>query len=182
MSQTPTFLQIDLQSIFEESRNLGQKIDFEKIWINFSGRESEFLTGAVVYLTRSEYFDSSKFESKLIRIGYNIRSKTLTESSHKGKKTLYLTSQAINITIDCLEKMWTFDKWILMSNDADFSDLCAHLKQKNKKIEIWSFKDTLHPSLEYYADSIKFIDKALFYEKPHINVFGFNWDDKLRIK
>jgi hypothetical protein len=51
------------------------------------------------------------------------------------------------------------------------------LKQKGKKIEIWSFKECYNSLLEPYADKIHFIDDAFFYKKPRINVFGFHWGD-----
>ena len=71
-----TFLQIDLQNLFFEAKNKGQRIDFEKIWAYFNGRETEFLTNAYIYMIRGDDFDSSKFESKLLNWGYKIKIKT----------------------------------------------------------------------------------------------------------
>ena len=48
MESTATLLQVDLQNLFLTVTH-GQKLDFEKIWEHFNGRETEFLTGAIVY-------------------------------------------------------------------------------------------------------------------------------------
>ena len=74
-----TYLQIDLQNLFFEARNQGQKIDFDKVWHFFSDRETEILTAASIYLIRAEDFDSRKFETKLKTLGYDIKVKNVTK-------------------------------------------------------------------------------------------------------
>jgi uncharacterized LabA/DUF88 family protein len=124
-------------------------------------------------MIRSNDFDSSKFEKKLESIGYNLRIKN---SSRVGKKSFYKQSNHdTNIIIDCLDKIKIFDKWILMSGDGDFADLCAYLKKKDKKIEVWSFKDCYNSLLEPHIDKMHFIEENFFYKKPDIKVFGFNY-------
>ena len=131
-----TYLQIDLQNLFFEARNKGQKIDFDKVWHFFNDRETETLTVASVYLVRGEDFDSTKFEAKLTTLGYEIKAKNVVKFT-KGTKIMFQNSNHdVNITIDCLDRIDTFNKWILMSGDGDFADLCKYLKQRKKKIEI----------------------------------------------
>ncbi len=84
----------------------------------------------------------------------------------------------VEIVIDCLDKINHYSKWILMSGDGNFTDLCRYLKSKNKQIEIWSFKKCYNSSLESYADKIYFIDENFFYKKPKVKVFGLNWEPK----
>ena len=177
MSNIATFLQVDLQNLFFEAKNKGQKIDFEKIWQYFNSRETEFLTNAVIYLIRGEDFDSSKFEAKLTTVGYNIKAKNILKTRDKRSGQ---TNHDVGITVDCMDKINTFDKWILMSGDSDFVELCKYLKQKNKKVEIWSFKECYNSALEPYADRIYFIDEKFFYKKPKVSVFGFNWGPNRR--
>lgn len=183
MRNLSTFLQINLQHLFFEAKNRGEKIDFEKVWEYFNSRETEFIMGASIYVFRGDEFDSSKFESKLTSIGYNVIAKknerTLIRRSKSHYKPIYKDSNfCIEITIDCLEKRNTFDKWILMSGEEDFTALCKHLKQKNRQIEVWSFKECYNSSIESYADKIYFIDEKFFYKKPIVKVFGLNWDPK----
>lgn len=170
-----TFMQVDLQNLFYAARNKGHKIDFEKIWTHFHERETEFMTDAFIYMIRSPDFDSSKFESKLKSIGYNLKIKNVLKIN-KGKKSIYKQSNHdVNITVDCLDRINSFNKWILMSGDGDFVDLCTYLKKKKKKIEVWGFRECHNSILEPYADKIYFIEDSFFYKKPKVNVFGFNF-------
>jgi len=170
-----TYLQIDLQNLFYEARNKGHKIDFEKIWKFFNDRETETLTSATVYMIRGDAFNSTKFEAKLQTVGYDIVAKTMTKYVKKGRTSYRNSNHDVSITVDCMEKIDTFNKWILMSGDGDFIDLCRHLKKKKKKIEIWSFQECYNEALEAYADKVHFIDEQFFYKKPKVTVFGFNW-------
>lgn len=178
MKTKATFMQIDLQNLFYAAKNKGQRVDFEKILNHFKERESEFLTDAVIYMIRSPDFDSSKFESKMLTVGYNLRIKESIKVS-RGKHPLYKQSNHdVMITIECIDRMNTFDKLILMSGDGDFADLCKYLRDRGKKIEIWSFKDCCNASLEQYADKMNFIeDSGFFYKKPQVNIFGFHWGE-----
>lgn len=173
MSQIATFLQIDLQNLFYAARNKGRRIDLEKLWDHFQGRETEFMTDAIVYMIRSPDFNSRKFEEKLQSIGYTLKIRESVKI-FKSRRPIYKqTNHDVNITIDCLDRINIFDKWILMSGDGDFADLAAYLKKKRKKVEIWSFEESHNAMLEPYADKMKFIDESFFYKKPDIDVFGF---------
>ena len=184
MRNLTTYLQIDLQNIFLEALEKGEKIDFEKIWDYFNSREPEFMIGASIYTLRGEDFDTTRFESKLTSIGYTIKAKKNERilihqninSKQAHNKPVYKDSNHhVEITIDCLDKINTYDKWILMSGEGVFTDLCKYLRQKNKQVEIWSFRERYNSSLEAYADKIYFIDNQFYYKKPKVKVFGPNW-------
>ena len=80
----------------------------------------------------------------------------------------------VEITIDCMERMDSFNKWIFISGSGDLLDLCKYLKHKKKKIELWNFRECSNSLLETYADKIHFIDDSFLYKKPIVKVFGFN--------
>ena len=105
-----TFLQIDLQNLFYEARRRDEKIDFEKIWDSICSRESEFLTEATVYLIRSQDFDSDKFETKLKKWGYKIQAKNAHRVIKDGRVFYKQTNLDVEITVDCMTKMDSFDK------------------------------------------------------------------------
>lgn len=174
MSQTTaTLLQIDLQNLFYAAKNRGQKIDLEKIWDHFKKRESEFLTDAIVYMIRSQDFNSSRFEAKLKYIGYNLCIKE-SERVFRDRRTVYKqTNHDVNITIDCIDRLNMFQKWILMSGDGDFADLAAYLKKRGKKVEVWSFEENHNATIEPYADKMRFLDDEFFLKEQNIDVFGF---------
>jgi uncharacterized LabA/DUF88 family protein len=174
MNDSATFLQIDLQTLFYEARNQGQKLDFEKIWNYFHIRETESLIGSYIYMVRSEDLDSQKFENKLQAIGYKIVAKTATLK--EGVPIYRGVRHDINITMDCMDRLDLFDKWILMSTNEGFADLCKYLRSKGKKVELWNFKNTYSSKLEAHADKLNFIAEDFFYKKPRVTVFGFNCD------
>jgi uncharacterized LabA/DUF88 family protein len=182
MNEQATLLQIDLQNLSYIAKARGQKIDIEKIWDHFNGRESEVLMDALVYLIRGEDFDNSKFEAKIDQLGYKIRAKQAIKS-YKGGKSFYRnTNHDVMVVIDCLDRLDSFNKLILMSGNGDFADLCKYVRQKGKKVEIWSFKESYNPVLEPHADKIHFIDDEDFlYKRPSVSVFGFNWEPQDRI-
>lgn len=173
MSQTATFLQIDLQNLFYAAKERGHKIDLEKIWDHFKKRDSEFLTDAIIYMIRSKDFNSSRFEAKLKHIGYTLSIKE-SERVFRDRRTVYKhTNHDVLITIDCIEKLDMFQKWILMSGDGDFTDLASFLKKKGKQVEVWSFEESHNSSIEPYADKMKFLNENFFLKEQNIDVFGF---------
>lgn len=167
MNDTATLLQVNLQNLFFDARDRGQKIDFEKIWQHFTSREAEFLTEALAYTTKSDNFDSQKFEIKLQNIGYTIKFKDI-------KPGYKLPNHNVSITLDCMDRIDRFNKWIIISGDDDLSVLAKYLRSKGKKVEVWGFKESGN-SLEGYADKIHFIDEDFYYNKPRISVFGINY-------
>ena len=175
---TPTFLQIDLQNLFMKLSNKEQRIDFEKVQAYFNSREAEYLTGAAVYMINSEYTDIRKFETKLKALGYTTRLKDadVTKTVHGNRSFYKQADHDINITIDCLNHMPNFNKWILMSGDGDLADLCKYLRGKGKKVEIWCLKEGYDPKIEPFADKIYFIDENFFFKRANVTVFGINYD------
>jgi len=62
-----------------------------------------------------------------------------------------------------------FDKWVLMSGDGDFIDLCRYLKEQNKFVEVWSVKgSSFNKGFCDYADEIKFLGPSFFYDKNSV--------------
>jgi uncharacterized LabA/DUF88 family protein len=167
-----TFLQVDLQNMYAYASH-NQKIDLEKIWHHINDRETEMLIGSIVYTIRSPEIDSVKFEAKLKTIGFDIRTKLLTRI--KKPKEMALINLDVLITMECLIRRDFFDKWILISNNGTFSDLCKYLREIGKKVEIWCFRDIYDPSLELYADKLHFIDDEFCLKRQSISVFGINW-------
>lgn len=175
---TPTLLQIDLQNLFMKLGNKGQRIDFEKVWSYFNSREAEYLTEAIVYMINSEFTDVSKFETKLKSIGYATRMKNAdVVKVPYGDRTFYKqANHDVNITVECIDRMANFSKWILLSGDGDLADLCRYLRGKGKKVEIWCLKDGYSSKLEPFADKIYFIDETFFFKRVNVTVFGINYD------
>jgi uncharacterized LabA/DUF88 family protein len=126
-------------------------------------------------MIRGNNFDSSKFETRLKNLGYTIKVKNSYRIVRDEKIYYRQANHDVNITLDCLDKIDSYDKWILMSGDGDFISLCEYLKKKGKKIEIWSFKECLNRDVHMYADEINFIDDKFFLVEPKVFGFNRNW-------
>lgn len=175
MSPQSTFMQIDLQNLFFAARNKGQRIDFEKIWEHFHSRENEFLTDAYIYMIRGFDFDTTKFERKLQSIGYKL---SIKQAEKTRRKHHIPPNHCVNMTIDCLERVRIFDKWILIGGGSDFLDLCKYVKDHGKKTELWGFKESHSSILEPYVDRVHFIEEEFFYKRVPVSVFGPSMDIK----
>ena len=88
------------------------------------------------------------------------------------------TDMSVEITIDCIDHINTFDKWILMSGDGDFAELCRYVQERGKEVEIWSFKDSSSFMLEKYANRVNFIEDS-FFQRRVVQTFGFR-DSQIR--
>jgi uncharacterized LabA/DUF88 family protein len=169
-----TFVQVDLQNLFYGSRGKGQRLDFEKVWEHFYEQENDFLVGAHIYMIRSPEFDSSKFETKLQRIGYKVVVRSERTPREYRSPNVHPVNHSVSIAIDCLDKIDAFDRWVLMSGDGEFAPLCKYVKEKGKTVEVWGFQENHDTALDPYVNRVRYIGGSFFYRKPQIAVFGFN--------
>lgn len=161
-----TFVQLDVQNLFFSAKDLNKRIDFLRIR-DFIKENEEEIVDLIAYIIRSPDANSDRFESLLKSLGYSLNIKHAQIGTDKEGKRIYKgTDQDIAICIDCMRNIEKFDKWVLMSGDGDFIDLCKYLKEKGKYIEVWSL-----PGLSFnkkfcdYVDLIRFLDHNFFYDK-----------------
>jgi uncharacterized LabA/DUF88 family protein len=161
-----TFIQLDVQNLFLSAKNLGKRIDFSKIKNNFLSRP-ETIVDMVAYTARSNEPSSkgSNFENLLRSLGYTLSPKIAQIFIRPDGKKLYKgTDQDMSICVDCMRRIDEFDKWVLMSGDGDFIDLCVYLKKHKKIVEVWSLPGlSFNKRLCDYADSIHFLNEKFFY-------------------
>jgi uncharacterized LabA/DUF88 family protein len=163
------YVQLDVQNLFFAAKDIGKRIDFMKIRDHFT-KSGDTVVGLVAYIIRTPDADHVKFEYFLKSLGYTLAIKKAQISYRQDGSRIYKgTDQDIAICIDCLENREKFDKWVLMSGDGDFIDLCRHLKSKGKTVEIWSMGGgSFNRGFCDYADTIRFLSKNFFYEKPQL--------------
>lgn len=168
-----TFIQIDVQNLFFSARDINKRIDFKKIKEHFidSGEQIQALKA---YIIRTPDAKSDKFESLLKSLNYDLIIKQAHISrGSEGQRIYRGTDQDMAICIDCLTNVDKFDKWVLMSGDGDFIDLCKHLKNQDKFIEVWSLPGvSFNKSFCDYADQIVFMNDKFFYDKDEIRQDG----------
>ena len=92
------------------------------------------------------------FYAALKKYGYAVKERFLKyDKSQKPTRTDW----DVGITIDALDKIDSYDLFVLVSGDGDFSLLLEHLSQKKKKTMVLSFAQSAAKSL--YAASDTFI-------------------------
>lgn len=171
-----TFVQIDVQNLFFSAKDINKRIDFVKIRDHFLKTGDE-IVGMNAYIIRTPDADYHKFEGLLSSLQYNLIIKHAVITQDRDGNRIYKgTDQDVAICIDCMRTLDTFDKWVLMSGDGDFIDLCKYLKGLGKTIEIWSLPGvSFNKNFCNYADTIIFLNKNFFYE-PHNKRLDTNTD------
>lgn len=184
-----TLLQIDLQNLFYEAQKRRCRLDLEKIFQYFQSREAELVTESIIYIVKNtspkrtfgfDDFDSSKFENKLKSIGYTVKVKNAVRVELRGvsgesKSFFRQEDHNVLITVDCMERLPTFKKWILLSSDGSFADLCKSLRQKGKQVEVWSFFGTKSADLFVpYVDHLYYIKENFLYKHIDTSTFGLD--------
>lgn len=164
-----TYIQIDVQNLFFSARDINKRIDFKKIKEHFVN-SGEIIAGLKAYIVRTPDAKSDRFESLLKSLNYDINIKQAIISRGSDGQRIYKgTDQDMSICIDCITNIEYFDKWVLMSGDGDFIDLCKHLKKLDKVIEVWSLPGvSFNKSFCDYADQIVFMNDKFFYDKDEI--------------
>lgn len=165
-----TYVQLDVQNLFFSAKDIRRKIDFKKI-SNYFLETGDDVT-LVAYIIRTPDAKSDRFESLLRSLSYQLVIKHARISRAASGQRLYKeTDQDMSICIDCMKNIDNFDKWVLMSGDGDFIDLCKHLKSHNKAIEIWAVPGgSFNKRFCDYADSIIFLNDKFFmdeYDSSH---------------
>lgn len=168
-----TYIQIDVQNLFFSARDINRRIDFKKIKDHFVST-GHVLVGLNAYIIRTPDAKSDKFESLLKSLNYDINIKQAVVSrGNEGQRVYRGTDQDMAICIDCLTNINSFDKWVLMSGDGDFIDLCKHLKKLDKFIEVWSLPGvSFNKSFCDYADQIVFMNEKFFFDKDDLRQDG----------
>jgi uncharacterized LabA/DUF88 family protein len=161
-----TYIQIDVQNLFFSARDIRKRIDFKKIKDHFIETGDEIIT-LKAYIIRTPDAKSDKFESLLRSLGYNLNIKqALISTNSEGQRLYRGTDHDMAICIDCISDIDKYDKWVLMSGDGDFIDICKFLKRHGKFIEIWSLPGiSFNKSFCDYANQIVFMNDKFFYEK-----------------
>jgi uncharacterized LabA/DUF88 family protein len=164
-----TYIQIDVQNLFFSAKDIKKRIDFKRIRDHFYNKKEDDIVGLNAYIIRTPDAKSDKFEERLISLDYNLIIKKATIiRDHEGNRIYKNTDQDIAICIDCLANIDKYDRWVLMSGDGDFVDLCKYLKNNNKFIEIWSIPGSgFNKRFCDYADQITFMNDQFFFDEDN---------------
>lgn len=147
---------IDAANLENSVKDLKWWVDYKKLFEYF--RNETNLIGVRHYCPRFSDGDQEKFFTVLKRIGIKLVTKPLkiiTEAD-RFKSDIRKANFDVEITLDALILVDSYDTLVLFSGDSDFDSLVKHLRSKGKRVLIVSSK--YHVSRELIASSNKYID------------------------
>jgi len=138
---------VDVQNMFYSARQLGGRLDFEKLLeVTVAGRR---LVRAIAYVVTTPEVDQSKFVTMLRQKGYEVKTKELRkriDGSAKGDWDM-------GMAIDIVRLSESLDVVVLVSGDGDFVDLVNLVKTKGPRVEVLSFDQNTSRDLIEAADA-----------------------------
>ena len=158
---------IDAANVFYSQRTLGWTIDFKKFYPFFSKVCKNFRGASFYFALWFEQNDKRLNEEKMIGMLKKQGFKVVVKDSKKVKGTVKANCD-VELTIDAIRLMGTYDTAVLFSGDGDFAALCKYLRDHGKRVIIISYRD--HVSYELINDSDLYIsldkfEKELKYSK-----------------
>jgi len=158
---------VDTQNLwFSCHEELGEdtKIDYRKLLKVAENKRDFAKVEAKAYIPIMEIEKSQTFISTLEYLGYKVKISQIT-----GKEgALVGTNMDVELVVDVVRKIDTFDTFVLVSGDSDFAPLLEFLNEKGKIVEVISFESGFSEKLRPYCMSVKFLDMESVYSKEEI--------------
>ncbi len=147
-------------AIFVDSQNLyysakisyGAKVNYEKLLKLITGERN--LIKAYAYIVQPPEGDVKPFATSLEHIGYIVKIKDVRTRADGSAKANW----DMGIALDILGMIDYVDTIVLASGDGDFVPLVEFVKNKHKKVEIFSFPDNTAYDLKEKADRFEPLD------------------------
>ena len=150
---------IDASNVWNAVKSAKRFIEYEKLKIYFV---NNFNAGAVEIFYYDAYpkdgtrdYDLNgkhKFYTYLKKgLGFTVRKKELKRISVIGENGEFIIEKGnmdVEITIDAMHNISKYDAAVLFSGDADFLALVNYLKNRGKKVYIFSSKDNISHELK----------------------------------
>ncbi|MEO0094668.1 MAG: NYN domain-containing protein [candidate division WOR-3 bacterium] len=147
-------------AIFVDSQNLyysakmsyGAKVNYEKLLKLITGERN--LVKAYAYIVQPPEGDVKPFATSLEHIGYIVKIKDVRTRADGSAKANW----DMGIALDILGIIDYVDTVVLASGDGDFVPLIEFVKNKHKRVEIFSFPDNTAYDLKEKADRFEPLD------------------------
>jgi uncharacterized LabA/DUF88 family protein len=153
---------IDHANIYFSLKERKSRIDYEKFRDILAG--DSLVVATIIYMGKPRKVSKKlqRYYDYLEKIGFTIQArpvKNLPNGSFMQKGVDVLMVQNISE----LAEYNYFDRAIIVSGDADFIGAVKTVQELMKKIEVWSFKDSLSRNLkdEVGEKNIHYIDSIL---------------------
>ncbi len=152
---------VDNSNIFHSFQKLRFHCDYIKLKEVLTGGRNLIdiiLYTGIMYPVKKK---DKRFLSKLHHLGYNVKTRSIkvAPDGRKVEKRIDVL-MAVDIIASVFEIK--YDIVVIVSGDGDFVPVVKKLKELNKGIEIWSFKQLLSEQLKsLVGDNIFYIDDVL---------------------
>jgi len=147
---------IDAANLEHSVKSLGWWLDYRKLYDFFKTHTQ--LVGIRHYCPHFNDERQNKFFTVLKKSGFTLITKSLKVITEidKAKGDIRKANFDVEITLDAIMFLETYDTLILFSGDSDFNYLVKRLRQKGKKVIVVSSR--YHISKELIESSTKYID------------------------
>lgn len=145
---------IDAANLELSAKDRGFKVDYKKLykWLTEFG-QIEYLGFFTVRFDNKEH---DKFLTLLKKTGYKLITKQLKIIKDKNKGHLRKANFDVEIAVEVIKRLQSFDILILFSGDSDFDYLLKEAKTQGKETIVVSMK--YHVSKELIERSNQYID------------------------
>ncbi|OGC42625.1 hypothetical protein A2Y85_08315 [candidate division WOR-3 bacterium RBG_13_43_14] len=138
---------VDSQNLYYSAKmGYAAKVNYEKLLNLISGKRQ--LIKAYAYIVQPPDGDVKPFATSLERIGYIVKTKDVRTRADGSAKANW----DMAIALDILGMIDHVDTIVLASGDGDFVPLVDFIKNKNKRVEIFSFSENTAYDLKEKAD------------------------------
>jgi len=115
----------------------------------------------VAYMVTNPAEKHHVLASILRSFGYQVCERFMKHS--KGMLKPMSTDWDVGITIDAIDKIDTYDTFVLASGDGDFVQLLEYLRAKGKRTIVLSFKKTTARLLYSTADELHVLEESIVF-------------------
>uniref|UniRef100_A0A7C4XBW9 NYN domain-containing protein n=1 Tax=candidate division WOR-3 bacterium TaxID=2052148 RepID=A0A7C4XBW9_UNCW3 len=147
---------VDSQNLYYSARMAyGAKVNYEKLLRLIVGERN--LIKAYAYIVQPPDGDVKPFATSLEHIGYIVKIKDVRTRSDGSAKANW----DMGIALDILGILDYVDTIALASGDGDFVPLVEFVKNKHKRVEVFSFAENTAYDLKEKADRFEALDERV---------------------
>lgn len=163
-------LLVDVQNLFYSVRdNFGTqaRVDFKKLLeVARNNRDVAVTPQAFIAQYGSSTQDKSVVGA-LRAVGYEVHIKHVKMRQGKFTRT-DLDSEMILVAMDVVTKNEGVETVVVASGDSDFVPLYTKLKERNIRVEVLGFQDSMSTELQHYVDDIRLLGKTILFDHDEV--------------
>lgn len=156
MSAIRAYVALDVSNLWKSCKEqFGReaRIDFQILsqFVPSRLRPEEVSQELVAYIVTNPKQRHHAFYAALRNYGYRVQQRYMKyDKADRPTRTDW----DVGITIDAIDRIDSYDLFVLASGDGDFSQLLSYLHQRQKKTMVLSFENSTAKSLYKTADQL----------------------------